>query len=98
MEESRFRSLAESERFGVVVADFSGNLLEFNDTFLRLAGYGREELRRGTVGWRELTPPEYWRRDEIAIEEMRRTGACSPYEKELVNPDGRRVPVLLTAS
>ncbi|HYG63594.1 MAG TPA: PAS domain S-box protein, partial [Thermoanaerobaculia bacterium] len=98
MEESRFRSLAESERFGVVVADFAGNLLDFNDAFLRLAGYGREELRRGTVGWRELTPPEYWRRDEMAIEEMRRTGACSPYEKELVNPDGRRVPVLLTGS
>jgi two-component system CheB/CheR fusion protein len=98
MDESRVRYLAESERIGLVVADLSGNLLEVNDAFLRLAGYGREELDSRHLGWRDLTPPEYWSRDEQAIDEIRRTGACSPYEKELVHPDGRRVPVLLAGS
>lgn len=98
MDESRVRYLAESERIGLVVADLAGNLLEVNDAFLRLAGYGREELDSRHLGWRDLTPPEYWSRDEQAIDEIRQTGACSPYEKELVHPDGRRVPVLLAGS
>jgi two-component system, cell cycle sensor histidine kinase and response regulator CckA len=93
--EERFRVLFDSNTIGIVVADLSGNTLEANDAYLEMLGFTREDLLAGKVRWSELTPVEHRGRDQIAVEELQRTGIASPWEKELFRKDGTRVPVLI---
>ncbi|MEA2699334.1 MAG: hypothetical protein QOI66_3605, partial [Myxococcales bacterium] len=56
--EARFRRLAESGIIGIAVGDLNGNILDANDTYLKMVGYAREELLRGAGRWADLTPTE----------------------------------------
>ncbi|MGA3189717.1 MAG: sigma 54-interacting transcriptional regulator [Bryobacteraceae bacterium] len=85
---------AESTVAGVVSGEFD-RIPEANDAFLELVGYTREDLESGLLHWPDLTPAEYFPLDELAHEEGLRFGACTPFEKELIRKDGRRVPVLV---
>ncbi|HUQ33553.1 MAG TPA: PAS domain S-box protein, partial [Pyrinomonadaceae bacterium] len=93
--EARFRRVVESNIIGVSFSTISGEITDANDAYLQMLGLTREELRAGHVRWDELTPPEYRHLDERAIEEIKTTGACTPFEKEHLRRDGTRVPVLL---
>ncbi len=90
--EARFRSLVEANIIGFVVANRE-NLLEANDAFLRMVGYSREDLRAG-LNWSEMTPPEYRHLDERALQEILTKGEYTPFEKELISKDGKRVSIL----
>ncbi len=87
--------LRDANVLGVLVASEDGTVQEANDAFLDILGYSHEDLESGRIAWRALTPPEWAARDEQAVEELRRTGACMPYEKEYLHRDGHRVPVLI---
>jgi len=93
--ERRLRRLIESNIFGVAFGNFNGRLIAANDYMLRTIGYSPEELLAGTIPWRAMTPPEYIALDRHATEELKRTGVCTPYEKELTRSDGSRVPILI---
>jgi len=93
----RFRSLIESNTIGVIEANHD-HILQANDVFLDMVGYRREQLEAGELSWRDMTPPEYADDDARAVEELERTGRCTPYEKEYVCSDGSRVPVLIGAT
>jgi PAS domain S-box-containing protein len=93
--ETKFRQLLDSSITGVVFWSLQGPILNANDLFLDMVGYTREDLRRGHLSWKDLTPPEYVDVDEKAIRELVATGACSPFEKEYIRNDGSRVSVLL---
>ena len=93
--ESRFRRVVESNIIGVSFATLDGEITDANDAYLQMLGRTREELRAGVVRWDLMTPPEYRHLDERAIEEIKQTGACTPFEKEHLRPDGTRVPVLI---
>ena len=94
--EDRFRKLIESNIIGVVVAD-TGRITEANDVFLRMIGHTREELARKLLRWQDMTTSEYRQLDAKARHELEATGVCSPYEKELMRKDGRRVAILTGA-
>ena len=94
--EDRFRKLIESNIIGVVVAD-TGRITEANDVFLRMIGHTREELARKLLRWQDMTASEYRQLDAKARHELEATGVCSPYEKELMRKDGRRVAILTGA-
>jgi PAS domain S-box-containing protein len=93
--EERLRGFAASDVIGVVMADVGGTIEDANDEFLRIAGRSREDLREGRVSWQALTPPEWQQADLAHLEEALERGACSRYEKELLRPDGTRVPILV---
>jgi PAS domain S-box-containing protein len=93
--EARFERLTEANNIGVVTADFSGNITEVNEVFLQMVGYTHKDLLWGDLHWDEITPPEYLPLDEQAMEQCRRFGVCTPYEKEYIRKDGSRVPVLV---
>ena len=82
---------------GVVVAD-EQRIIEANDAYLDIIGYTREDLAAGRIAWREITPPEWAGGDQDAVAQLRRAGACRPFEKEYVHRDGHRVPVLIGAA
>ena len=86
--------LADANVIGMISG--AGDLVTAaNDYFLDLIGYTRQELLRGEVDWRGLTPPEWAAADGRAYEQARTLGLSTAYEKEYVHRDGRRVPVLV---
>ncbi len=93
--EKRFRRLVESNIFGVACGDLKGGLYYANDYFLNMIGYSREELLSGQVRWNKITPPEYQLLDAQAIEEVKRHGLITPFEKEYIRKDGSRVPIFI---
>ena len=92
---TRVERLVESNIIGVFFWSLSGLITDGNGAFCRMLGYSREELVSGRVDWTTMTPPEYLPADARAQEEVRRTGTSSPYEKEFLRKDGRRIPVLI---
>ena len=94
-QELRLRRVIDSNVIGIAFADFEGRLNSANDAFLQLTGYRREELEAGVIQRASISAPEYADRTERALDEVRRTGKCAPYEKEYVRKDGSRVPVLV---
>jgi len=93
--EARFRRLVDANIIGIMIADVYGSIVDANDAFLEMVGYTREDL---PFRWDEMTPPEWRSLDEFAIEQLRWTGAATPWEKEYLHNDGRRVPVLIGVS
>ncbi|MBI1749114.1 MAG: MEDS domain-containing protein [Acidobacteria bacterium] len=96
--EARFQRVFQSSMIGLAFWKMDGCLTEANDAFLRLIGYSREELRAGKVRWQDITPPEFTELDNRALEEVRATGVCTPFEKEYIRKDGARVRILLGAA
>ena len=96
--EAKVRRLVDSNIIGICIFDLDGRLMEANDAFLRIVGYGRDDLASGRLRWTDLTPPEWSGADERALAEMAATGTCRPFEKEYFRKDGSRVPVLVGAS
>jgi PAS domain S-box-containing protein len=84
--------LIDSNIVGILEAD-AERIYSANDRFLQMIQRDRESLVNGGVLRRELTPPEFWERDEQAVLELRTTGVCTPYEKAYLRSDGTRVPV-----
>src|SRR4029077_10067379 len=96
--EARIRRLVEANIIGIVIWNLEGQIIEANEAFLRMLGYGREDLASGGVSWRELTPDKWRAADEQALAEVAATGVCEPFEKEYFRKDGSRVPVLVGAA
>jgi two-component system cell cycle sensor histidine kinase/response regulator CckA len=89
--------LREANVLGVVVSDENG-VQEANDAYLDIIGYSRADLAAGRVAWRAITPPKWAANDDSAVAQLRRAGACRPFEKEYTHRDGHRVPVLVGAA
>jgi PAS domain S-box-containing protein len=68
---------------------------EANDAFLDIIGYSRDDVAAGQISYQSITPPEWVEHSRSALEELRRSGAFQPFEKEYVHRDGHRVQVLV---
>ena len=88
--------LREANVLGVGVGSEEG-LQEANDAFLDILGYTRDDLEAGRITWEAIAPLE-WAYIKDALEQLRRSGACPPYNKEYVHRDGHRVPVIIGAA
>lgn len=93
--EARFSRLSESGVIGIASADLHGNVHDANDTYLRMIGYTREELRQSAISWARLTPPEFAHLAERAEEQLRTVGFAPPWETEVFHKDGQRIPLLM---
>lgn len=89
----RYRRLAESGIIGIFICDIYGHAKEANDGFLNMLGYSREELF--ALNWKELTPPEWSRADDEAVQQLQEHGRTATWEKEYFRKDGSRVPILV---
>ncbi|HJS23708.1 MAG TPA: EAL domain-containing protein [Pyrinomonadaceae bacterium] len=93
--DAALRRLVDTNLVAVLFTDLAGNILNADDSFLKLLGYTSENLPRSI---HDLTPPEHHRLDEEAFEKLMAFGACAPFEKDLLKHDGNPVPVLFGAA
>src|SRR5689334_10511954 len=93
--DAALRRFVDTNLVGVLFTDLSGNITGADDGFLSSVGYTRDALP-GSL--RALTSPEHHRLDDEALEKLVAFGACAPYEKDLVRPDGSLMPVLFAAA
>jgi two-component system, cell cycle sensor histidine kinase and response regulator CckA len=93
--EARVRCLVESNIIGIAIGDLEGKLIDANEAVLKLLGYSREDIQSGRLRWDSMTPPEFYETDKTAVEQLRKTGVASPWEKQFFRKDGNRVDVLI---
>lgn len=96
--ESRLRQLLEAATVGVVVNDRQGRFTYCNPPLLAMLGYTKEDLVAGRLSWSTIQAAEHLESDNRALEQLRASGSCDPYETELVTRDGRRVPTYVGAA
>jgi PAS domain S-box-containing protein len=96
--ESRFRRLSDSNMIGILFWDLKGRITDANDAFLEMLGYTRKDLEAGRINWDQVTRPESLSLDEDAFDEMRKTGACTPFKREFIRRDGTPVTLLFGAA
>ncbi len=96
--EAKIRRLFDANIIGIMIAKLEGEIVDANEAFLRMVGYGREDLVSGRILWPDLTPPEWRDTDARMWAELRANGVLQPIEKELFRKDGSRVPVLSGAT
>jgi len=96
--EARIRRLVDANVIGIFIGDLSGHISEANDAFLKISGYARGDLINGKFRWTDMTPPQYHAADKHALDELKRTGRCTPFEKEYIRKDGSLIPVLLASA
>jgi PAS domain S-box-containing protein len=87
--------LFEANLIGILTWTLDGAITGANQAFLQMVQYDHEELASGRVRWKDLTPVEWYDRDERAIAELKASGVFQSYEKEHFRKDGSRVPVLV---
>jgi PAS domain S-box-containing protein len=96
--ETRFRKIFDSKMMGFLFWNASGDITVANDFFLEMVGYTQQDLSEGKVHWKKMTPPEYADVDLHALEQIRKKGISTPFEKEYIRKDGSRIPVLICAA
>ena len=96
--EARVRRLVSANIIGIFIWDADDRIVGANDAFLRIVGYGQDDLEAGRLRWRDLTPVEWREADERRVASLAAHGIAAPYEKEYVRKDGSRVSVLVGAA
>src|ERR1700754_269698 len=96
--EARIRRLVGANNIGLFVWDHDGQIIDANEAFLRIIGYGRDDVVSGRLRWRDLTPAEWRDADDRREADLEATGITQPYEKEYFLKSGGRVPVLVGAA
>ena len=89
--------LRDANVLGVGLVGEDG-IRDANDAYLDIIGYSRDDLVAGRIDWRALSPAQYEAVEADAVAQLRRSGACRPFEKEYLHRDGHRVPVLIGAA
>jgi len=89
----KLRGLFELSPLGIALTDESGKLVEFNQAYRNLTGYGDAELM--SMDYWRLTPSEYLPQEQRILALLEQTGRYGPYDKHYVRKDGSRVPVRL---
>lgn len=89
--EVKYRTLFESSTDGIYYTDVEGNFVEFNEAFLKMLGYSKDELLNSSV--RKVTPKKWYDIDDEITFTLLSDGENKVYEKEFIKNDGSIVPV-----
>ncbi|GHO60321.1 PAS domain-containing protein [Ktedonobacter robiniae] len=92
--QERVNALMKSKLIGITITE-GEQIVDANDTFLRMTGYTCEDLRAGRMNLMHMTAPEDLARTRQAHQELAVQQSMTPYEKEYVCQDGSRLPVLV---
>lgn len=71
----------------------NGDFLQGNQALFDIVGYSREEFAR--LSYWDITPKKYQAQEQVALQQMKDTGAYGPYHKEYIHKNGQLKPVML---
>jgi len=92
--EKKFRDIYELSPVGIAVNDLkTGAFLEVNQAICNFTGYTKDEILK--VSYWDLTPRSYEEDEKKQLESLNKIGRYGPYEKEYINKNGKKFPVLL---
>ncbi len=95
--EKKYRQLIETTDTGFVILDEKGHVLDANQEYVRMTGYGelQDILDRPVTDW---IAPEDRRRSTEAVKNCLRTGSLRNLEISYIDTAGRIVPVEIQAN
>lgn len=97
-QEERLLQFIHQAPIGIGIGSNDGTIKLANDEMLRLHGCTREEFEQRGLNWRDFVPPESLEQAEAGIDQFNQGKCIAPEEKELLLPDGSRVPIWLSAT
>jgi PAS domain S-box-containing protein len=92
--QERVNVLMNSSIIGISVIE-EEQIVDANETFLRMTGYSRENMRIGRMNVIQMTLPDDLARTQQAQQELATQQSLTPYEKAYICKDGSRLPVLV---
>ena len=97
--ESFWQSLFENMTEGLGILGTEGQIFMANQALLDLTGYTRDDVERG-LSWHDVVAPDHLDMAiQYAIEVLvRAKGSATPLQADLLDAQGRRIPVLLRGS
>jgi PAS domain S-box-containing protein len=94
LSQERVNLLMNSSIIGIFLAE-GDEIVDANATFLRMAGYSREDLQQQNVRWATMTRPPAVSFSHQVYQDVVAQHCTTPFETELVCKDGSQLPVLL---
>ncbi len=93
--ETRLRALFELSPIGIALNDFeTGQFIDVNQSLLNSSGYDKHSFIN--LSYWDITPKDYEKQEAAQLNQMIETNRYGPYEKEYINKNGERYPVLLS--
>jgi PAS domain S-box-containing protein len=96
--EARVRRLFNSNIIGIFTWTVEGRILDANDAFLQIVGYRGDDVKSGSMRWKDLMPLEWDPSDDQRMTQLLATSVATPFEAEYIRKDRSRVPVLVGAA
>jgi len=94
IKEEEFEVIFKSARIGLAILDLQTNFLEFNDFYLSLTGYTKEELfKRSCI---DMSVPEYIERSKATLQRVLKEGYVDSYQKGCIAKNGAVIYVDMT--
>lgn len=91
-----FKALFNTSKDGIAILDRESNFLDFNDAYLEMTGFQRDELlKKSSIS---LSAPEDRERSSEAMKSIFELGFIKGFEKTCVVKDGKRLYINLTAT
>ncbi len=87
------RMLFEQTAIGLALTAMDGRLIDINPAYAKILGRTIEETLNLTY-W-DITPREYFEKENEMIRQLNESGHYGPYEKEYIHKNGHLVPVRL---
>jgi len=90
--ENKYRSLYESIIDGFACIDMEGQIIDCNNSFLKMLGYHREELLK--LHFSDIIPEKWHAAEQFIIrEQIIPYGYSEVYEEEFIRNDGTIIPI-----
>jgi diguanylate cyclase (GGDEF)-like protein/PAS domain S-box-containing protein len=93
LSEEKYRAMFETSIVGMAVNKADGTLVEFNQAYLDIIGYTKQEALKLTY-W-DITPKKYEEDELIQLQSLKDNRCYGPYEKDYIHKNGTTIPVLL---
>lgn len=93
-QKEEFETIFKSSKDGIAILDMETNFLEFNDAYLEMTGYSREELLAKSCI--SMSAPEYLESAIKAAQEAIEKGFIRDFEKVCIGREGKRFAVSMT--
>ncbi|MDX9742322.1 MAG: PAS domain S-box protein [Arcobacteraceae bacterium] len=95
-QKEEFEAIFKYSKDGIAIVDLETHFLDFNDAYLEITGFSKEELL--TKSCNDLTAPEYKEQSKKAIDTVFETGHIENFEKICIVHNNKRIAVNLSMS